>query len=39
MEILQYDFMVRALVAAVLVGATAPTVGVHLVQRRLALDR
>ena len=36
-EILQYDFMVRALVAAVLVGATAPTVGVHLVQRRLAL--
>jgi zinc transport system permease protein len=36
-EILRYDFMVRALVAAVLVGATAPTVGVHLVQRRLAL--
>jgi zinc transport system permease protein len=36
-EIFEYDFMVRALVAAVLVGATAPTVGVHLVQRRLAL--
>jgi zinc transport system permease protein len=36
-DFLQYDFMVRALVAAVLVGATAPTVGVHLVQRRLAL--
>ncbi len=37
MEILQYDFMVRALVAAVLVGVTAPTVGIYLVQRRLAL--
>jgi zinc transport system permease protein len=36
-ELLRYDFMVRALIAAVLVGATAPTVGVHLVQRRLAL--
>src|SRR5215208_7026557 len=29
--------MQRALLAAVLVGLTAPTVGVHLVQRRLAL--
>lgn len=37
MDLLHYDFMVRALVAAVLVGATAPTVGVHLVQRRLSL--
>lgn len=37
MEILSYDFMVRALLAAVLVGLTAPTVGVYLVQRRLAL--
>lgn len=37
MEILQYEFMHRALVAAVLVGLTAPTVGVHLVQRRLSL--
>jgi zinc transport system permease protein len=37
MDLLHYDFMVRALVAALLVGATAPTVGVHLVQRRLAL--
>jgi len=36
-ELLHYDFMVRALVAAVLVGVAAPTVGVHLVQRRLAL--
>lgn len=36
-EILQYDFMQRALVAALLVGLTAPSVGVYLVQRRLAL--
>jgi zinc transport system permease protein len=34
---LQYTFMQRALLAAILVGLTAPTVGVHLVQRRLAL--
>lgn len=37
MDLLRYDFMQRALVAALLVGLTAPTVGVHLVQRRLAL--
>src|SRR5919199_1884070 len=36
-EILQYDFMQRALLAALMVGATAPAVGVYLVQRRLAL--
>jgi zinc transport system permease protein len=36
-EILQYDFMQRALIAALLVGVTAPVVGVYLVQRRLAL--
>jgi zinc transport system permease protein len=34
---LQYAFMQRAFLAAILVGLTAPTVGVHLVQRRLAL--
>src|SRR3954462_1067788 len=34
---LQYEFMQRAFLAAMLVGLTAPTVGVHLVQRRLAL--
>ncbi|MCZ2829211.1 metal ABC transporter permease [Modestobacter sp. VKM Ac-2986] len=34
---LSYGFMQLALVAAVLVGLTAPTVGVHLVQRRLSL--
>lgn len=37
MEILQYEFMQRALMAAVLVGLAAPLVGVFLVQRRLAL--
>jgi zinc transport system permease protein len=37
MEFLEYDFMRRALVAAVLVGLAAPAVGIFLVQRRLAL--
>ena len=37
MDALSYEFMQRALLAAVLVGAVAPTVGVHLLQRRLAL--
>lgn len=37
MELLQYDFMQRALLAALLIGLTAPAVGVYLVQRRLAL--
>ncbi|MDQ1625386.1 MAG: zinc transport system permease protein [Actinomycetota bacterium] len=37
MQLLNYDFMQRALLAAVLIGLTAPTVGVYLVQRRLSL--
>ena len=37
MTLLSYDFMRYALLAAVLVGVTAPTVGVYLVQRRLSL--
>ncbi|MFB7663864.1 metal ABC transporter permease [Kitasatospora sp. NPDC056138] len=37
MDMLNYDFMQRALIAAVLVGITAPAVGVYLVQRRQAL--
>ncbi|MDQ6716384.1 MAG: metal ABC transporter permease [Actinomycetota bacterium] len=37
LDILSYDFMQRALVAAVLVGLVAPLVGVFLVQRRLSL--
>ena len=36
-ELLEYDFMRRALLAAVLVGAAAPAVGVFVVQRRLSL--
>ncbi|MEU8944158.1 metal ABC transporter permease [Streptomyces sp. NPDC048489] len=37
MEIFDYAFMQRALLAAVLVGITAPAVGIYLVQRRQAL--
>ena len=37
LDLLHYDFMQRALLAAVLVGVTAPSVGVYVVQRRLAL--
>ncbi len=37
MNPLTFDFMQRALVAALLVGLAAPAVGVFLVQRRLAL--
>ena len=36
-EVLTFDFMQRALVAAALVGLAAPAVGVFLVQRRLSL--
>lgn len=36
-EILTFDFMQRALIAAFLVGLAAPMVGVFLVQRRLSL--
>jgi zinc transport system permease protein len=36
-SILQYPFMVRALLAAVFTGVAAPAVGTYLVQRRLAL--
>jgi zinc transport system permease protein len=37
MDLLAYDFMQRALLAAVLVGITAPAVGIYLVQRRQAI--
>lgn len=37
LELLDYDFMRRALVAAVLVGLAAPAIGTFIVQRRLAL--
>ncbi|WP_046469051.1 metal ABC transporter permease [Allosalinactinospora lopnorensis] len=36
-ELVQYDFMQRALIAAALVGLVAPVIGTFLVQRRLAL--
>ncbi|MFG2297022.1 metal ABC transporter permease [Streptomyces sp. NPDC048603] len=37
MEILDYAFMQRALIAAALVGITAPAIGTYLVQRRQAV--
>ncbi|MFR9791308.1 metal ABC transporter permease [Streptomyces sp. MB22_4] len=37
MDFLDYAFMQRALLAAVLVGVTAPAIGIYLVQRRQAL--
>ncbi|MEV6653822.1 metal ABC transporter permease [Streptomyces sp. NPDC051219] len=37
MDILNYDFMQRALLAALLVGLTAPAIGTYLVQRRQAV--
>ncbi|MFL1438745.1 metal ABC transporter permease, partial [Nocardiopsis protaetiae] len=36
-DLLQYEFMRRALIAAVLVGLITPVIGTYLVQRRLAL--
>jgi len=37
MNLLSYDFMQRALIAAALIGLIAPLIGIFLVQRRLAL--
>ena len=37
MNLLAYDFMQRALLAALLTGLAAPAIGTYLVQRRLAL--
>ncbi|MGY1708284.1 metal ABC transporter permease [Geodermatophilus sp. SYSU D00758] len=37
MELLEYGFMQRALLASLMVGLVAPAVGVFLVQRRLSL--
>jgi zinc transport system ATP-binding protein len=37
MSFLEFEFMQRALVAAILVGCAAPAIGTFLVQRRLAL--
>lgn len=37
LQLLDYDFMRRALIAAFLTGLAAPAIGTYLVQRRLAL--
>ena len=37
LDLLDYEFMRRALIAAFLTGLAAPAVGTYLVQRRLAL--
>ncbi|ADD41744.1 metal ABC transporter permease [Stackebrandtia nassauensis] len=37
MEIFTYGFMLQALAAAMIVGVSAPTVGIYLVQKRMAL--
>lgn len=37
MDLFQYDFMLRALVGALIIGLAAPALGIYLVQRRLAL--
>jgi zinc transport system permease protein len=37
MDLLAYDFMLRALAGALIIGLAAPSLGVYLVQRRLSL--
>jgi zinc transport system permease protein len=37
MSIFAYDFMVRALLGALVIGLAAPTLGIYLVQRRMSL--
>jgi zinc transport system permease protein len=37
MDFFSYDFMIRALIGAMVTGLTAPAIGVYLVQRRLSL--
>ena len=37
LDLLDYGFMQRAVLAALLIGLTAPSVGIYIVQRRLAL--
>ncbi|MGX6608258.1 metal ABC transporter permease [Micromonosporaceae bacterium Da 78-11] len=37
MELFQYDFMLRALLGALIIGLAAPALGIYLVQRRLSL--
>ncbi|GAA0548981.1 metal ABC transporter permease [Paractinoplanes ferrugineus] len=37
MDLFQYDFMLRALTGALVIGLAAPALGIYLVQRRLSL--
>ena len=37
MNLFQYEFMIRALVGALIIGLVAPALGIYLVQRRLSL--
>jgi zinc transport system permease protein len=37
MSLFQYDFMLRALVGALVIGLSAPALGIYLVQRRMSL--
>jgi len=37
MDLFQYDFMMRALLGALIIGLAAPALGIYLVQRRLSL--
>ena len=37
MDLFSYDFMQRALLGALIIGVTAPALGIYLVQRRLSL--
>ena len=37
MDLFTYDFMLRALAGALIIGVTAPALGIYLVQRRLSL--
>ncbi len=37
MDLFQYDFMIRALIGALIIGLAAPALGIYLVQRRLSL--
>ena len=37
MDLFRYDFMIRALVGALVIGLAAPSLGIYLVQRRLSL--
>jgi len=37
MNLFEYDFMVRALIGALVIGLAAPALGIYLVQRRMSL--